>query len=124
MAVDSEQASVIGVLARAHHDAVATAVRDSLRLRALLREFFPAALAAFPTLHTFTATTVLAVAPTPAAAAQLSEHQLRELMRAVRHNTPRGAPAQLRQIFTAPQPGGRTAAAPRAGVAARCTAVG
>jgi transposase len=92
MPVDSDQVSVVGVLARAHQDAVATAVRDSLRLRSLLREFFPAALTAFPTLHTFTATTVLAAAPTPAAAAQLSEARLRELMRAARYNTPRGRP--------------------------------
>jgi transposase len=103
MPVDSEQVTVIGVLARAHQDAVAAAVRDSGRLRSLLREFFPAALTAFPTLHIFTATTVLAAAPTPAAAAQLSEARLRELMRAARYNTPRGGPARLRAIFTAPQ---------------------
>ncbi len=46
---------------------------------------------------------MLAAAPTPTTAAQLSEAQLRELMRSARYNTPRGQPAKLRAIFTAPQ---------------------
>jgi hypothetical protein len=70
---DSEQVAAVAVLARAHQDAVWTQLRDAGRLRSLLREFFPAALAAFPNLATRTATTVLAAAPTPAAAAELTD---------------------------------------------------
>src|SRR3954447_3050966 len=39
---DSEQAAAMGVLARAHQDAVWTPARDVSRLRSLLREFYPA----------------------------------------------------------------------------------
>lgn len=102
MPADSEQVAVVGVLARAHHDAITAALREAGRLRSLLREFYPAALAAFPTLHTTTATTVLAAAPTPTAAAQLTEDQLRKLMRSARYNTPRGQPAKLRAILPRP----------------------
>lgn len=103
MPTDSEQVAVVGVLARAHHDAITAALRDAGRLRSLLREFYPAAVAAFPTLHTMTATTVLAAAPTPTAAAQLTEDQLRKLLRSARYNTPRGQPAKLRDLFNAPR---------------------
>jgi hypothetical protein len=52
------------------------------RLRSLLREFFPAALTAFPNLATKTALTVLAAAPTPVSAAALTPEQIRHLLRA------------------------------------------
>lgn len=68
MPEDSEQVAAVAVLARAHQDAVWTQLRDAGRLRSLLREFFPAALAAFPNLAIRTAITVLAAAPTPAGA--------------------------------------------------------
>jgi transposase len=103
MPADSEQVMALGVLARAHQDAIAAALRDAGRLRSLLREFFPAALVAFPTLHTLSAVTVLAAAPTPTAAAQLAVAQLRKLMVAARRNTPKDQPQRLRAIFTAPQ---------------------
>jgi transposase len=103
MPADSEQVMALGVLARAHQDAIAAALRDAGRLRSLLREFFPAALVAFPTLHTLTAVTVLAAAPTPTAAAQLTVAQLRKLMVTARRNTPKDQPQRLRAIFTAPQ---------------------
>jgi len=100
---DSEHVAAIAVLARAHHDAVATSVHESARLRSLLREFFPAALEAFPTLHTRTAVTVLAAASTPPAAAALTQAQLRDLMHTARRNTPRDYPAKLQAIFATSQ---------------------
>jgi hypothetical protein len=103
MSADSEQVTAVGVLARAHQDTIWSAMRETRRLRSLLREFFPAALQAFPTLHGVTATTVLAAAPTPTAAAVLTEAQLRELLRAARYSAPRGTPARLRAILTGPQ---------------------
>lgn len=103
MPADSDQVRVVGVLARAQQDAVWTVLRDAGRLRAVLWEFYPAALRAFPNLHIASAVTVLAAAPTPIAAAALSEADLRELLRTARYNAPRGLPGKLRAIFTAEQ---------------------
>jgi transposase len=100
---DSQQAEAIGVLARAHQDAVWTRVRDVNRLRSLLREFFPAALTAFPDLSTRTALTVLAIAPTPTAAARLSEQDLRRLLAGVRRGLPVARVRQLVAVFAAAQ---------------------
>jgi transposase len=60
MPADSEQVQTLGVLARAQQDAVWTVLRDAGRLRAVLWEFYPAALQAFPNLHIASAVTVLA----------------------------------------------------------------
>lgn len=87
MPADSEQVTALGVLARAHQDSVRAAVSDAARLRLLLREYFPAALAALGNLATRTAVTVLSAAPTPDAAAALSQDQLRRLLSSTR--TPR-----------------------------------
>jgi transposase len=100
---DSEQATAIGVLARAHQDAVWTRTRDVNRLRSLLREFFPAALTAFPDLSTRTALRVLAAAPTPTAAAALSAEDLRVLLREVRVGLPAARIRQLAAVFAAEQ---------------------
>jgi transposase len=100
---DSEQATAIGVLARAHQDAVWTRTRDVNRLRSLLREFFPAALTAFPDLSTRTALRVLAAAPTPTAAAALSAEDLRALLREVRVGLPAARIRQLVAVFAAEQ---------------------
>jgi hypothetical protein len=100
---DSEQAAAIGVLARAHQDAVWTRARDVNRLRSLLREFFPAALTAFADLSTRTALRVLAAAPTPTAAAQLTEHDLRTLLGDVRVALPAARIRQLIAAFAAEQ---------------------
>lgn len=79
---DSVDVEAIAVLARAHQDAIRTGQRDANRLRSLLREFFPAAVTAFPRLTTRSALTVLAAAPTPALARELSPDQIRRLLRA------------------------------------------
>jgi hypothetical protein len=47
---------------------------------------------ALPILNTRTAVTVLAAAPTPSAAAALSEHQLRQLVAGIRRSVPRSEP--------------------------------
>src|SRR6266508_2771545 len=78
---DSEQVEAIAVLGRAHQDAVRAGQRDANRLRSLLREFFPAAVAAFPRLSTRSALTILTAAPTPAVARALTPEQIRSLLR-------------------------------------------
>jgi len=78
---NSEQASVVSVLARAQQDAVRERRRQTARLRSQLREFYPAALRAFPDLTTKTALTVLSAAPTPGQALNLTSDDLHSLAR-------------------------------------------
>ena len=105
MPADSQAVAVIAALAHAHQDAVKLRRRETGRLRSLLREFFPAALAAFPRwLTTKSAVAVLNAAPTPAAAAELSTTQLRELIqRTGRRAVSRKLVQHLHTTFTAEQ---------------------
>ena len=72
---------MISVLARAQQDAVRERRRQTPRLRSQLREFYPAALRAFPDLTTKTALTVLSAAPTPEQALRLTQNDLQSLAR-------------------------------------------
>lgn len=80
---DTESAQAVRVLARAQQDAVWARNQVGNQVRDLLKEFFPAALAAFVDLDgglaRRDARTILAAAPTPAAAARLTRAQLRKL---------------------------------------------
>ncbi|MEU2835157.1 IS110 family transposase [Streptomyces lavendulae] len=82
---DTELVQAIAVLARAQQDAVWNRQQLANQLRSLLREFFPAALAAFQVKNVGLAhpdaRAVLAAAPTPTAAAALSTARLRLLLR-------------------------------------------
>ncbi|MER7205342.1 IS110 family transposase [Streptomyces sp. NPDC000188] len=82
---DSELAQVISVLARAQQDAVWNRAQLNNQLRSHLKQYFPAALAAFQVrgigLDSREARTVLAAAPEPTAAAQLTRVKLRSLLR-------------------------------------------
>lgn len=66
VAGDSELAEAIKLLARSHQNLIWTRQRLTNQLRSTLREFYPAALAAFAELASPEALTVLAAAPTPA----------------------------------------------------------
>ena len=72
VAGDSAEAEGIKLLARAHQNAIWDRQRQVLRLRSALREFFPAALEAFPDLAAPEALELLSRAPGPAQAARLS----------------------------------------------------
>ncbi|WP_452748791.1 IS110 family transposase [Streptomyces bottropensis] len=104
---DSELARAIAVLARAQQDAVWSRVQVSNQLRSLLREYYPAALAAFVTgreggLAHREARAVLALAPTSTAAAKLSKPQIRAaLKRAGRQRGIDAETARLQTIFRA-----------------------
>ena len=82
---DSELAQAIAVLARAQQDAVWERTCAHNKLRSLLREYYPAILAAFADkrggLLRPEARAVLAAAPTPAAGAALTKTQLRALLK-------------------------------------------
>ena len=81
---DSELAQAIAVLARAQQDAVWERTCAHNKLRSLLREYYPALLAAFAPkrggILRPEARALLAAAPTPRAAAQLTLEQLHQLL--------------------------------------------
>jgi len=82
---DTELARAIAVLARAHQDATWRRTKASNELRSLLREYYPAFLDAFSNRKDFLvsadARAVLAIAPTPAAAAKLTKTRIAAALR-------------------------------------------
>jgi transposase len=105
---DSELAQAIAVLARAQQDAVWDRTQAHNRLRSHLREYFPGFLAAFAAarggIMRPEARAILAAAPTPADAANMTLPQLRALLRKARRT--RGIDAEatrLREAFRASQ---------------------
>jgi transposase len=87
IAGDSVQAEAVKVLSRAHKTLIWERTRHLLRLRHALREFFPAALAAFDDLSAADTLELLGAAPDPTTAAALSIERITEaLKRARRHN--------------------------------------
>ena len=134
---DTELAQAIGVLARAQQDAVWHRNRIANELRSLLREFYPGFLAAFVNrtdgLAAPMARRILAIAPTPAAAASLTTTVVRQALVDVgrRRNVAADAQVitaalhepQLRQPSLVEQAFGRQAAALLGMLDAACTAV-
>jgi transposase len=98
VAGDPPLAEAVKLTARAHQSLIWDRSRHVLRLRAALREFFPAALAAFPDLDAPDALELLGLAPDPVRAAALSRAKIAAaLTRASR----RGAGAKAQQIQAA-----------------------
>ena len=81
VAGDSDDAGAVRILARAHQQLIWDRVRQTNRLRSALREYFPGALEAFPSLAHGDALGVLATAPGPREAARLSISQIRSALR-------------------------------------------
>ena len=81
VAGDSDEAAAVRILARAHQQLIWDRVRQTNRLRSALREYFPGALEAFPSLAHGDALGLLATAPSPREAARLSAAQLRAALR-------------------------------------------
>jgi transposase len=105
---DSELAQAIAVLARAQQDAVRDRTTAHNKLRSHLREYYPGFLAAFAAarggITRPEARAILAAAPTPAAAVQLTLTQLRALLKKAGRS--RGIDTEatrLREAFRAPQ---------------------
>ncbi|MBM0229196.1 IS110 family transposase [Micromonospora sp. ATA51] len=120
VAGDSDTAEAVKILARVHQTLIWDRQRQVLRLRAALREFFPAAINAFDELHAGEALELLGRAPDPTRAARLSRSQITgALRRAGRRSVDQRAEA-IQQILRAeqlPQP-----AAVQAAYAATVTA--
>ncbi len=103
VAGDSPQAEAIKLTARAHQSLIWDRSRHVLRLRAALREFFPAALAAFTDLDAPETLELLTRAPDPDRAAALSRSKIAAaLTRAGRRNTEAKA-QQIQDALRAPQ---------------------
>jgi transposase len=103
---DTELAQAIRVLARAQQDAVWARQQIANQIRDLLKDFYPGALVAFAELPTGglarrDARTILAAAPTPAAAAELTSARLRRLLiKAGRRRDIDRDVERLRTVFT------------------------
>jgi transposase len=80
-APDSDLAEAVKVLARAHQSMIWNRRRQANQLRSALREFYPAALAAFDDLTSGDATAVLQAAPEPRLGAALSKTQIAAALR-------------------------------------------
>jgi hypothetical protein len=76
----------VKVLARAHQNLIWERTRQVLRLRSGLREFFPAALGAYPDLHAPDTLVLLAAAPDPGRGGSAAD-------RADRRGADRGRPS-------------------------------
>jgi transposase len=106
---DSELCQAIAVLARAHQDAIWRRTKAHNELRSLLRDFFPTFLATFSGrfslgIASAEARAVLAIAPTPAAAAKLSVSRIAAaLRRAGRSRRIDQAAAELQAALREPQ---------------------
>ncbi|MFV5999073.1 IS110 family transposase [Streptomyces sp. NPDC056231] len=101
---DSDLARAIAVLARAQQDSTWNRQQISNQLRSLLREYYPAALAAFESwkngLCRSEAHEVLKLAPTPTRAARLTRAQLQAaLKRAGRQRGIEAEAERLREVF-------------------------
>ncbi|WP_446751262.1 IS110 family transposase [Streptomyces noboritoensis] len=103
---DSDLGRAIAVLARAQQDATWNRQQTANQLRSLLREYYPAALAAVETwkngLCRPEAFTLLRLAPTPTRAARLTRSQLQAALK--RAGRKRGIDAEadrLREVFRA-----------------------
>jgi transposase len=113
VAGDSEQAAAIKVVARAHKNMIWERCRHSLRLRNALREFYPAALAAFGDLTAPEALELLAKAPDPASAARLTITQITAALRHARRRKLSAKAEAVQSALRSPQlrlPGPVTAA--------------
>jgi transposase len=81
VAGDSELAEAVKVLARAHQNLIWSRQRQANLLRSTLREFYPAALAAFDDLDGRDALAVLAIAPNPLRGKALSQSKIASALR-------------------------------------------
>ncbi len=84
VAGDSDDAVAVKVLARAHKALIWERARHLLRLRSALREFFPAALAAYDDLAGADTLRLLAAAPDPASAAALPVEDIADALKRAR----------------------------------------
>ncbi|MGH8881089.1 MAG: IS110 family transposase, partial [Stackebrandtia sp.] len=99
VAGDSQEAGAIKLVARTHQSLIWDRTRHLLRLRSTLREFFPAALKAFPDLDARDALELLGRAPDPDSAARLTRAQISAALRRARRRDVETKTVQLQGIL-------------------------
>ncbi len=80
IAGNTEEASAVKVLARAHQSLIWERTRHGNRLRATLKGFYPAAIATFSSLSGRDALAILGIAPTPTKGRHLTVSQIRQAL--------------------------------------------
>ena len=126
VALDTETAQAVKLLARAHQSMVWSRGHQVNLLRSTLREFYPAALAAFDDLADPGALEVLRLAPTPELGRSLSAAKVAAaLRRGGRQRRVEEKAAQVRAVLRSPQLGapGAVSAAMGATVAANVAVI-
>jgi transposase len=102
VAGDSALVEAVKVLARTHQTLIWDRQRAVLRLRNTLREFFPAALEAFPNLTASDALELLGRAPDPASAAALTRTRITGAFKRARRRDPQTKADALLKLLRAP----------------------
>jgi len=105
VAGDSAAAQAVKVVARTHKTLIWERTRTTQRLRHALREYFPAALAAFEDLDAPDTLELLAKAPDPASAARLSVSQISAALKRARRRNISGKATQIQAALRAEQLG-------------------
>ncbi len=103
VAADSDIAEAVKVVARAHQTLIWERTRHTPRLRAALRDYFPAALDAYQPLTLTGADTLelLTKAPTPATAAKLTLAQISAALKKARRRDIPGKAAAIQNVLRA-----------------------
>lgn len=101
LAGDSAAAEAIKLVARAHQSTVWDRQRQVLRLRSVLREFFPAALTAFGDLTAAEALELLERAPDPARAGRLSLSKITAALQRAGRRDPETKAAAIQAVLRA-----------------------
>jgi len=99
VAGDSMQGEAIKLAARAHQSLIWDRTRHVLRLRSTLREYFPAALEAFPDLDAPDALELLGQAPDPDTAARLTNARIAAALRGARRRHVETRAKELRRLL-------------------------
>jgi hypothetical protein len=102
IAGDSPAVEGLKLVARSHQAFIWDRTRHFLRLRSALREFFPAALEAFPDLLAPEALELLERAPDPARAARLSRSKITAALIRARRRDPEAKAEAIQAVLRAP----------------------
>jgi transposase len=102
VAGDSPEVDGLKLLARSHQAFIWDRTRHFLRLRSALREFFPAALAAFPDLLAPEALELLERAPDPGRAARLSRSKITAVLIRAHRRDPEARAEAIQAVLRAP----------------------
>lgn len=105
VAGDTAEAEAVKVLARMHKTLIWERTRASQRLRHALREYFPAALAAFEDLDAPDTLELLARAPDPASAAKLNITQISAALKRARRRDIAAKAATIQAVLRSEQLG-------------------